>query len=47
MMTAKQQADFERCAHFLAEMIAKYGAEVLDEIAKDKEGPDNTGTTAA
>lgn len=47
MMTAKQQADFERCAYFIAEMIAKYGAEVLEEIAKEKGDPDNTGTITA
>ena len=27
------QKDFERCCHFLAQMMEKYGAEVLEEIA--------------
>lgn len=27
------QKDFERCCHFLAQMMEKYGAEVLAEIA--------------
>ena len=47
MMMEKQQADLERFARFLAEMIAKYGMEVLAEIDREKEDPDNTGTTAA
>ena len=46
-MMEKQQADFERFAHFLAEMIAKYGMEVLAEINHEKEGPNSTGTTTA
>ena len=44
MMTEKQQADFDRCAYFITEMIAKYGTDVLDEIVKEKRDPDNTGT---
>ena len=47
MMMEKQQADLERFAHFLAEMIAKYGVDVLAEIDHEKEDPDNTGTTTA
>ena len=47
MMTEKQQADFDRCAYFIAEMIAKYGTDVLDEIAKEKRDPHNTGTITA
>ena len=47
MMTAEQQADFDRFAHFLAEMIAKYGVDVLAEIDHEKEDPGNTGTTTA
>ena len=47
MMTAEQQADLERFAHFLAEMIAKYGMDVLAEIDNEKEDADNTGTTTA
>ena len=31
MMTAEQQAGLERFAHFLGEMIAKYGVDVLAE----------------
>ena len=27
------QKDFERCCHFLAQMMEKYGAEVLRDIA--------------
>lgn len=27
------QKDFERCCRFLAQMMEKYGAEVLEEIA--------------
>lgn len=46
MMTEKQRADFERCAYFIAEMIAKYGAEVLEEISKEKDS-DNTGAITA
>lgn len=29
------QKDFERCCHFLAQMMEKYGAEVLRDIAVD------------
>lgn len=29
------QKDFERCCHFLAQMMEKYGAEVLAEIAAE------------
>ena len=47
MMTAKQQADFKRCANFIAEMIAKYGAEVLEETANKKTEVNNTATTVA
>ena len=47
MMTANQQADLDRFARFLAEMIAKYGVEVLAEIDREKEDADNTGTTTA
>lgn len=47
MMTEKQQADFERCAYFIAEMIAKYGAEVLEEISKKKDSDDTDTITAA
>ena len=47
MMTANQQADLDRFAHFLGEMIAKYGVDVLAEIDNEKEDADNTGTTAA
>lgn len=31
------QKDFERCCHFLAQMMEKYGAEVLEEIAAELE----------
>lgn len=31
------QKDFERCCHFLAQMMEKYGAEVLAEIAAELE----------
>ena len=47
MMTANQQADLDRFAHFLGEMIAKYGVDVLAEIDHEKEDSDNTGTTTA
>ena len=47
MMMEKQQADLERFARFLAEMIAKYGVEVLAEIDNETEDADNTGTTTA
>ncbi len=47
MMTANQQADLNRFAHFLGDMIAKYGVEVLAEIDREKEDPNNIGTTAA
>ena len=47
MMTEKQQADFDRFAHFLAEMIAKYGMDVLAEIDNETEDADNIGTTSA
>ncbi len=47
MITAKQQADFKRCAYFIAEMIVKYGAEVLEETANEKAEVDNTNTSAA
>ena len=47
MMTAKQQADFKRCAYFIAEMITKYGVEVLEETANEKTEADNTDTTVA
>ena len=35
-MMEKQQADLGRFAHFLGEMIAKYGVEVLAEINQEK-----------
>lgn len=31
------QKDFERCCHFLAQMMEKYGAEVLAEIEAELE----------
>ena len=31
------QKDFERCCHFLAQMMEKYGMEVLVEIAAELE----------
>ena len=46
-MMEKQQAGLDRFAYFLAEMIAKYGVEVLAEIDNEKEDADNTGTTTA
>lgn len=33
------QKDFERCCHFLTQMMEKYGAEVLAEIAAELELP--------
>ena len=36
MMTAKQKADFKYCAYFIAEMIVKYGTEVLEDTANEK-----------
>ena len=47
MMMEKQQADLDRFAHFLGEMIAKYGVEVLAEINQEKREPDDKCTTTA
>ena len=46
-MMEKQQADLDRFAHFLGEMIAKYGVEVLAEINQEKREPDDKCTTTA
>ena len=42
-MTKTEEASFERCMDFLAQMIEKYGAEVeIPEEAAAQEHPENT-----
>ena len=40
-LSPKAKANMERCANFLAETIAKYGREVLEEIDEEERQKSN------
>ena len=40
-LSPKAKANMERCANFLAEMIEKYGREVLEEIEEEERQKSN------